>query len=388
MAVRGSRLTVLIRLALINSIGFAGSTVVPLWVGNIPGHLSVGLWFGGLAAAAQLAASAVANLATPFLFPHAAPLALARRALVAAALAYLLTLAGTPIAFVCACIAGGAALGVVLNATNRILAGSHDVQKGYSLFQLIEVCFGASLFAISAVASGRFGVDAVFLVLVTVFLAGLLLLHRLPIEDLLVPQTLRRRSSVNRLPAILALTALAVFFIGQSAINSYMLPIGRAMGIPTATITNVVAASMVFAFTGALLARIVGERFGAVPPVIAVAAVLALTFILLTSSTTLPVFVVGSACLNFGTIFAVPYFFTLLAKLDRSGRYVSVAPAFLLGGVAVGPALAVYASERYGLPQLGAMAAAFVILAALLFATCARWVYRRSQRLTLLEEPA
>jgi hypothetical protein len=56
------------------------------------------------------------------------------------------------------------------------------------------------------------------------------------------------------------------------------------------------------------------------------------------------------------TLFIVPYFFTLPAQLDASGRTASIGPAFLLAGVTVGPGLAAFVPSVLSIATLGPVA--------------------------------
>ncbi len=143
----GVKLSVLARLSLVNAVGFSASTVMPLWLTGVAQRFHQPPWFAGAAVVAQIGGAAGFNLLTPLLF----------RALEAAsrwpappwrfaAAAYLLAAAGRGGLFLPACLGCGAALGVVLNVTNRLMGSAEHAQRGYALFVLIEVLFATLLF--------------------------------------------------------------------------------------------------------------------------------------------------------------------------------------------------------------------------------------------------
>lgn len=366
------KLLTVIRLALVNAIGFADSTVVPLWVADVGIRFNVPKWYGGFVGTSQLVAYVLLNLATPILFRGKRPEVLARVSLVVASISCLVALLPTPQFFFIGCIVSGGSLGVVLNSTNRILAGAVEVQEGYAIFQIVEVCFAASLFLVGSILSANLGVQAVFIAVSVVCVIGVLLLNGISSDFInfsRIEPAINLHGSRN---AIMVLVALMIFFVGQSSISSYMLPIGRVSGLDTALIGKIVATGLLFALTGAISARIMGNRFGVMLPVGAAAVLLASSFIAITRTDSKLLFSIGALIVPCCTIFAVPYFYTLVAMLDRSGRYASIAPAFLLSGVALGPIVAVQASERSGLPLLGLLAGGSVLIAAALFAVPAR----------------
>ena len=165
----------------------------------------------------------------------------------------------------------------------------------------------------------------------------------------------------------LGLLALMIFFVSQSSINSFMIPIGRDLGLRTEDISRLLATGLFSGLIGAVAARLLGERLGLLLPVAAIALVLGSMFSLLTSTRSPVFFMCSAILLPSCTIFVVPYFFTWLAMLDRSGRYSSVGPAFLLSGVALGPALAVLISSKLGFRALGTLATSGMVLATLVF---------------------
>ena len=354
-----------LRLAVVNSVAFGATTIMPLWVATLPGERAASPALIALTATLQLGACAVANVATGAVFSAIAPVALARWALVIAALAGFAQSFGPLSLFVAAAIVAGLAFGVILNATNRVLAGSAQAQHGYALFQIVEVCFAASLYFGGALVIDRFGAHALFLELSACALVALLVLGRF---DHGTPPE-RTGSAPPSLRAALMLASIALFFTGQSSINSFLIPLGERAGLSATAAASIVGSCMISALLGAILARVIGMRFGVTTPVLAIAAVLAVDFTVLGGNTSAALFVAGTVLIMSGTIMMVPYFFTALALLDRSGRYAAIAPAFLLGGVALGPSVALQLSSRLGFPALGLVAAALVLAAATLFVT-------------------
>jgi hypothetical protein len=60
---RPSTSGLVVRLAMVNSIGFSSSTVVPLWLGDIAAHLGASTRYGGLVAVGgQTAAHGISNV--------------------------------------------------------------------------------------------------------------------------------------------------------------------------------------------------------------------------------------------------------------------------------------------------------------------------------------
>jgi hypothetical protein len=127
------RQATLLRIALVNSVGFSASAAVPLWVGSVAAHFGYPSWGAGAVATAQLACAALLNAAIPWLFRGAH---LKKLAFVAAAVALLgngLAWLGSSSLFIAGCLLCGAAFGVLLNVTNRLVAGSSSPQRGNAI---------------------------------------------------------------------------------------------------------------------------------------------------------------------------------------------------------------------------------------------------------------
>ncbi len=366
------KLSVLSRLSLVNAVGFSASTVMPLWLTGVAQRFHQPPWFAGAAVVAQIGGAATFNLLTPLLFRRWRPLTLARAALALAAAAYLLAATGRGDLFLPACLGCGAALGVVLNVTNRLMGSAEHAQRGYALFVLIEVLFATLLFLGSAAAMARFGLLAVFPVVSGAALLALLALTSLKLEAAAPARLGVVRPPARRGAAILGLVSFALFFTGQAALNAFMPTIGQAAGLSAGKASALIGLGMPSGFAGALAARGVGERVRPALPVVAVALALAALAPLLTLGPRPAVFVGGEVVLSVCTIFVVPYFFAELASLDRSGRYAAFGPAMMLTGIACGPSAAVMLHAGLGLPAVGVFAAALLALGAAAFLWAAR----------------
>lgn len=368
MAFLGSDNDRTLKLGIVNAVGYGATTIMPLWIDGLPSYLSAPSWIVGLAATCQLIACGLMNIATPWLFTQAPPLRLARVALFIAACAGVIQAIAPIGVFIAAALASGAALGIVLNSTNRIIAASLNAQKSYSVFQLVEVCFAATLFLGSATLMSHLGVHIIFLALTAACLLGLLSLHGLR-EEMPAPSHAQTDYAVGHSGlAFCTLLAMLLFFIGQSSVNSFLIPLGRISGLATDWVATTMAIAMLAAFGGALAARLIGDRFGMVAPVATAAAILAVVSLLLMHPLPSALFALCVVAISACTIFTMPYYFTFLARIDASGRAASIGPAFLLAGVAIGPSVAIGISQNFQIGWIGPTAAIGLLLASALFA--------------------
>jgi hypothetical protein len=362
------RRAAILRIALVNSIGFSASTAVPIWVGSLGAHFGFPSWGAGAVATSQLACAALLNAATPWLFPG---VHLRRLAFVAAGIALLgngLAWLGSSTEFIAGCLLCGAGFGVLLNVTNRLVAASGAPQRGYAIVQLVEVLFCIAFFLGVPPITQRFGILSVFATLAALCAGVFFLLTGVPVSDQRRVVNLERdRDSANTGAAILSLCAAALLFAGYSAVSSSLVSIGAAVGLSVLWVGRVMALGLLASLGGAIVARGLGERAGVLLPLLAGAGVLGGTMLVITLGGGAAGFIGGTLVFFMCMVFLVPYIFTLLAELDKFGRWASIGPGFVLTGVALGPGIAGLVIHGVDFTTLGHAALACLAAAMTLF---------------------
>ena len=379
----------LLRIALVNSVGFSASTAVPIWVGSVGAHFGYPSWGAGAVATGQLACAALLNAATPWLFRGAH---LKKLAFVAAAIALLgngLAWLGSSSVFIAGCLLCGAAFGVLLNVTNRLVAASSAPQRGYAVVQLVEVLFCIAFFLGVPPIVERFGSLSVFAALAVLCAGVFLLLAGVPVST---PGGLEADAPVstegrtielkpggappNTGAAVLSLGATGLLFAGQSSVNASLVSIGAAVGLNVLWVGRIISLGLLASLAGAIFARGLGERAGLLPPLLAAAGVLGGAMLVVTLGSGAAAFIGGAIVLFMGIVFVVPYIYALLAGLDKAGRWASIGPAFVLTGWALGPGIAGAVIRGVDFTTLGYVALACVAVAIALFLCAQRLRWR------------
>jgi hypothetical protein len=365
----------LLRIALANSIGFSASTAVPLWVGSVGAHFGFPSWGAGAVATAQLACAALLNAMTPWLFRRTHLRSLAWTATAVALLGNGLAWLGSSSAFIVGCLLAGAGFGVLLNVTNRLVAGSSAPQRGYAIVQLVEVLFCIGFFLSVPPIIVRFGTLSVFAALAALCVAVFLLLAGVPVGVSGGPETAARKNSgspPNTASAVLSLCAAALLFSGYSAVGSSLVSIGAAVGVSLLWVGRIMALGLLASLGGAVLARGLSERAGVLLPLLAGAGIVGGDMLVVTLGRGAYGFIGGSLLLFMGMVFLSPYIYTLLAGLDKAGRWASIAPGFVLSGVALGPGIAGVVTHGGDFTTLGVTALTCIVAAMVLFVAAER----------------
>ena len=365
----------LLRIALANSIGFSASTAVPLWVGSVGPHFGFPSWGAGAVATGQLTCAALLNAMTPWLFRGTHPRSLALLATAVALLGNGLAWLGSTCAFIAGCLLGGAGFGVLLNVTNRLVAGSSVPQRGYATVQLVEVVFCIGFFLSVPPILERFGTLSVFAALAVLCAAVFPLLAGLPVAVSGGAQVVARKNNgslPNTVSALLSLCAAALLFAGYSAVSASLVSIGAAAGLSLLWVGRIMALGLLASLGGAVLARGLSERIGVLLPLLAGAGIVGGDMLVLTMGRGPYGFIGGSLLLFMGMVFLSPYIYTLLAELDKNGRWASIAPGFILTGVAFGPGIAGLVTRGGDFKTLGITALTCIAAAMALFVSAQR----------------
>jgi predicted MFS family arabinose efflux permease len=117
-------------------------------------------------------------------------------------------------------------------------------------------------------------------------------------------------------------------------------PLGAAKGFDMQLVGKIMAACAVVMMVGPLLARLLGERMGLRVPVLGFSLLLAADVVLIAQAQGLWLFAAATAALVLLPGFGLPYVIARAGNLGDA-RHAGAAPAFLMLGSALGPALAV-----------------------------------------------
>jgi predicted MFS family arabinose efflux permease len=276
-----------------------------------------------------------------------------------------------PLFVLCQCVAaigGGAAYSLALTVLSD--APEADRWFGYSVAAQVAFQVAAMLAGPTLVAAG--GLPAVIGAFAVVYLAGLLLASRLPVEGRRAPVAVTA-SPRGALPAtLLALLGCFLFFFNVGVVWTYLAPLAQAAAFDADAIGNGLAIGVAFGVPGALLAAWCGDRYSRIAMIGLGAAATVLALWLLRGTPTFSAFVVAAAIYNLAWNFSLAFQYAAVNAVDASGRAVAVAPAFHGAGAAVGPAAGALLVDSHGLAVVLLIGAAAVVLSALLFAAGAR----------------
>ena len=137
----------------------------------------------------------------------------------------------------------------------------------------------------------------------------------------------------------MVLVGLAVLFVGQSMAWNSIFALGALKGFGLRQVGSIMAVCGVCTIAGPLAARGLGERAGVRAPALAFAGLLAVDVIVLAQASPFWAFAAAAIALVLLPGFGLPYVISLAGRAGDA-RHAGAAPAFLMFGSALGPALA------------------------------------------------
>lgn len=259
--------------------------------------------------------------------------------------------ASYPMLLVSVFVAGGA-FSTLYGLSATILGDSNNAARWFGAKVALESGSGAILFMLlPTFVIEDHGFNGLSLALAAVVLAFSPLLLMLPAkgtknhEDDLAEGATAKSLDTPRAAIFVMLFAVVLWFCGQTVMWSFVERIGSTSGHTSGAVGMVLAASLVFSLLGAVVAAILGDRFGTLKPFVAACAVYFATLPVLAQSVDFAAYLSGACMLLFSAGMGVSYAFANVSALDNDGRYtILVVPAIGLGAL-IAPGIAGYLSS-------------------------------------------
>lgn len=233
-----------------------------------------------------------------------------------------------------------------LYSLSFVLAGEFDNAVRVVGFKLAgEVALGALLiYLLPVIIYPIWGFSGMLVALASILFAAMPLALAVPPWGTL--QSTEKKgeefsgSGLFPLAALVGLTALLFFTVGQSALWSFVERAGVRSGYDISKIGLTLSTAVLMGGLGALSASAVGKRLGNSAPVVAAALVYGLAVWGLAVGDNFAAFALGISLFFFVWLFALPYFVSAIAVADKSGRSASLVSACFAFGSMAGPAIA------------------------------------------------
>jgi len=234
----------------------------------------------------------------------------------------------------------GLGSGVFVSLSFTLIGLTNKPQRNFGLLVIAVLCFGAFGLFVMPSALSLVGMNGVVIFFGLLSLSALPLLRLLPASAEEIVDIDPDAVAVPRIYAALMIAVMAAFFIGQTSVWAYLYLIGLHGGISEQGVANGLSASSFSGIFGAMLATLIGLKFGRIiPTTLAVAgSIVSLVFLLGPFSSL--VFAVATGAYCFFWNFMHPLLLSYLSKIDKTGGILAHGIAAQMLGTATGPALA------------------------------------------------
>jgi predicted MFS family arabinose efflux permease len=356
-----------IGLLAVNVLSVTYLTLAPALVGAFIDRLHLRPDQAGLITSAQLAGSAVGVGLVLFGLCRGSEATLLRSStiLMAACDLYCSLLSQSWSIAVCRAIAGTAA-GVAFAVVNAAAGRFPKPARMFASLLTAQMAFGIAGYLGLPPLLEAAGLRGVFIALGALALLSLPFIARAPYQDRqAIPEATPLRVESQSM-TLLCLASLAIMYVSNSAVWTYLDRIGVTAGLTDARVDVALAWSMGAGFAGAVLASMCATRIR--PETAALAGVLVMatcTTALFLSHIAL-LYTVAVAGFNGTLMYVVPFYFAQMAAGSHAHRNVSAASMVIFVGLAAGPFFASYIVVNNHYDRLVAMATiGFVTAAAL-----------------------
>lgn len=263
-------------------------------------------------------------------------------------------------------ICAGFGAGGLVSLSFAAIGLTSNPDRNFAYLIMWVLIYGAIGLLLMPTAYAAFGLDGVLWFFALFPLVGLPFVRYLPVtgENAVAPD---EHAVTLSLPLrTLALLAMLTYFLAQGVVWAYLFLIGLAGGLSEQQVANGLTISQFAGIAGALLAAILGSRYGRSVPLTLGILAGALCLYFLVGRFSFVIFAVAVGVYNFAWNASHPFLLAAMASFDRRGRVVVYAVAMQMIGLAFGPGLAASVIEEGDYVNVNVVGAALFVLSLVL----------------------
>jgi len=147
-------------------------------------------------------------------------------------------------------------------------------------------------------------------------------------------------ASNSRLPGLLGVFAVLMFYVGLSAVWTFVGSIASAANIDALSSGQILSVATVLGILGSLCATLIGARWSRHIPLLGGYAMMVGAVVLLLGSPDVLRFALAALLFKYAWTFVLPFILATLASFDQRGRLMSTVNLVIGGGLALGPVIA------------------------------------------------
>ena len=260
----------------------------------------------------------------------------------------------------------GMATGTIVPLCYVIVGLTAAADRNFALILMSLMVYAAIVFYALPSVFEALGFTGLLLFFAAFASLGLLVVRNLPTSG-------RERTEASATAVTLpwrfrgmALATMFVYFVATFGVWACLSLIGKDGGLSEAETSSALALSQFFGIGGALIAMLLGSRFGRAWPLAVGVGGGAAVLLLLGNFHSAMGFMAAACLFNLLWNFTHPYLLGAQASFDRSGRQVTYATAMQMWGIATGPTVAGWLLEDGAYSDVILMSTGCMVLALIL----------------------
>jgi MFS family permease len=263
-------------------------------------------------------------------------------------------------------ICAGLGAGGLVSLSFAAIGLTSNPDRNFAYLIMWVLIYGAIGLLLMPTAYAAFGLDDVLWFFALFPLVGLPFVRYLPETGENAVATDEHAVTLSLPLRTLALLAMLAYFLAQGVVWAYLFLIGLAGGLSEQQVANGLTISQFAGIAGALLAAVLGSRYGRSLPLTLGILAGALCLYFLVGSFSFVVFAVAVGVYNFAWNASHPFLLAAMASFDRRGRVVVYAVAMQMVGLAFGPGLAASVIEEGDYVNVNVVGAALFVVSLVL----------------------
>ena len=241
----------------------------------------------------------------------------------------------------------GAASGALYAISTTLIGATRNTPRWFGIKFTIECLAGAILLFTLPVTLipelGFTGVVIGMVLMILVFAPVLAFMsRRWPPEQHEASPITAIRAVTARLPVWLALTSLVFYFIGASAIWTFLERLATDKQFEPSATGMMLGITLLFAVIGSAFTGVIGNRFGNFRPYIVYSIMLVVSVLLVCGAGNFILFSIGACAFMLAWSASDGYQYAIVADVDPDGRHIVLAVPAMGVGSMIGPILAGY----------------------------------------------
>ena len=259
--------------------------------------------------------------------------------------------------------------GSVFAIINAALGDNRQPDRAFGIAQSVQgVMMFAAFASVPLMSEGRL-VNSLFFLLAGAAVVLMLCVLRFPHQGVVTtaerPDT--GGAAGHRVLIWIGLTGGLLYYASVFGFWAWIERIGVNAGLDRSAVDFALSISQIAAVAGGLAAGLAGDRFGRIAPLVCAAAGQLAVLWLLLGGFSAATYLVGASLYQGLYIIGTSYLLGVIARLDRSGKYVVVMNGVLGIGVAVGPSIAARLIQPGDYSSVNLAASAGIVLTLVLF---------------------